>query len=99
MSSFGEYGALDAKAAITTVMTIDPATNKITYSIEKFYNSEVHAPETRENFSGPHMTLTTDAYKLQPLNAFINDGYGRVTPPLRLEKDPGCGISVHELCG
>ena len=102
VNDFAVYGALGPKAALTPIVSVDPAANKTTYGITKFYDSEIDAPKTWENFSSPHMTPTNDNYKLQPLSTFINDDHGPVTEPLRRKwrvissiAAPGALIIIH----
>ncbi|KAF2023117.1 FAD binding domain-containing protein [Setomelanomma holmii] len=83
VSNFAYYGALNAKAAITPIISFIPSQNKASYLLTKFYDSETDLPEAWQNFSSPNMSPSNDTYKLQPLSTFINVTTSPVTGSLR----------------
>ncbi|KAH7089830.1 FAD binding domain-containing protein [Paraphoma chrysanthemicola] len=81
--NFAKHGALDAKAAITPIISVAPTEGKIRYLLTRFYDSEADSPIVWQNFSTPHMAPVSDSYKLQPLSTFIDTYNGPVTGALR----------------
>jgi hypothetical protein len=83
--NFAKYGALDAKAAITPIVSVTPSEGITRYLLTRFYDSEVDDPVVWQNFSTPNMTPSADSYKFQPLSTYINAYNGPVAGSLRRE--------------
>ena len=81
--SFAQYGAIDAKAALTPIVTIDTHEKEVRYLATRFYDSNVDVSYVWSNFTEPIMKPTKDDYKLQPLNEFIKSYQDPVPGTLR----------------
>lgn len=81
--NFAQHGSKDPKAALTPIAATIPSKNTTVYRALRFYDSEIDAAGTWENFSTPHMTPLSDDYSLRPLTEYLRADGGTAPGALR----------------